>query len=607
MPVNPAVPSPGGSSGTWGTIINAAIAALDEGKADATTFSSGAAGLTPASGGGTTNFLRADGTWSPATPTSQFSSGSGGTVPASGGGTINYLRADGQWTQPPGTGGGGGVGAYAGQFIDVKADFGAAGDALPIDVTMTAGSAAATLTTGTIPASGFSGKRIVVEGAGVGGVPLVTTISTRTDSTHITLAANASLSVSGATAYWGTDDSTAIAAARDSWMNGAIAYTGGANGDRVLQQALFFPPGKYIVTSQDVLLSSPTGGTAAVLRNGLITGAVGTEGSEIIFASTLSTTADPRNGNLITAANRMHGFTIANLKLRSLNANQSFAYLWCTVTQDGTYPNFGSGSQRRIWWDRIDFRGSWNRGIGLDGDSAANLNSEQKLSNIYASDSVTFADALFRSGITSPATNTQQDQFVNYIIENCILEYASGSAFKFEHGGHITVIGGSFVGGVGGSGTVKFFDLVRGGGNWWKCHLQVIGTRFEMRTSGSRVIYSEWRDQIVHVGFENCAISANAVAGDETNMPFIEINNTGGSSVGHGNYRFVNCEIPGYVKFTGATTQSFGRIVFDQCNFTHNWSGLSTEAAATGAIRYAGSFAPKYRFRDCWNITDAAN
>lgn len=106
-------------------------------------FTSGAKGLAPASGGGSTNFLRADGTWSapsggaptsasyvvmsldgtltservlaataPVTVTdggaggnatiavSTFAAGSSGIVPASGGGTTNFLRADGTWVSP---------------------------------------------------------------------------------------------------------------------------------------------------------------------------------------------------------------------------------------------------------------------------------------------------------------------------------------------------------------------------------------------------------------------------------------------------------------------------------------------------------------------------
>ncbi len=83
-------------------------------------FSSSDAGLTGASGGGTTNYLRADGTWAspPGTPTNlgfttntstitsstgtgvalpTFSSSYSGLVPFSGGGTQKFLRADGSW------------------------------------------------------------------------------------------------------------------------------------------------------------------------------------------------------------------------------------------------------------------------------------------------------------------------------------------------------------------------------------------------------------------------------------------------------------------------------------------------------------------------------
>jgi hypothetical protein len=106
------------------------------------TFTSSNQGTVPASGGGTSNFLRADGTFAappggtPASPTTSvqfnnagafggvstftyasgtdtlsvgklvsanFTSAAQGLVPASGGGTTNFLRADGSFAAPPTT------------------------------------------------------------------------------------------------------------------------------------------------------------------------------------------------------------------------------------------------------------------------------------------------------------------------------------------------------------------------------------------------------------------------------------------------------------------------------------------------------------------------
>jgi hypothetical protein len=104
------------------------------GTVTCTTFSSSLVGCVAASGGGTANFLRADGTWAPPPSTSGgtvtsitqgtnltfsanpitttgtincnvFTNATGGCVASSGGGTVNFLRADGTWAPPGATGG----------------------------------------------------------------------------------------------------------------------------------------------------------------------------------------------------------------------------------------------------------------------------------------------------------------------------------------------------------------------------------------------------------------------------------------------------------------------------------------------------------------------
>src|SRR6516164_5451498 len=87
-------------------------------------FSSVLQGVVPASGGGTTTFLRADGSWASPSSASGITGGTvhgvaittaalnvfttalQGLTPASGGGTTNFLRADGSWAVPPSGGSG---------------------------------------------------------------------------------------------------------------------------------------------------------------------------------------------------------------------------------------------------------------------------------------------------------------------------------------------------------------------------------------------------------------------------------------------------------------------------------------------------------------------
>lgn len=76
------------------------------------TFTASARGVVPPSTGGTSKFLRADGTWITPPGSALFTPTTSGIVPASGGGTANYLRADGTWSTPSG-----GAGSWDGGTI----------------------------------------------------------------------------------------------------------------------------------------------------------------------------------------------------------------------------------------------------------------------------------------------------------------------------------------------------------------------------------------------------------------------------------------------------------------------------------------------------------
>jgi hypothetical protein len=139
--------------------------------------------------------------------------------------------------------------------FDVQ-DYGATGDgrAAP-DGSITSGSA--TLTSGSNPwTSADVGKAILVNGAGPGGVPHVTTIAAYVSAGQVTLAAAAGATISGADCLWGTDDADAIRTALYAAVNAGVA-----NGTWYAE--LRFPPALYTLSSAPKIGSFNPGVTGA--------------------------------------------------------------------------------------------------------------------------------------------------------------------------------------------------------------------------------------------------------------------------------------------------------------------------------------------------------
>jgi hypothetical protein len=135
------------------------------------------------------------------------------------------------------------LGRVPNEVINVK-DYGAHPDALFIsDAAITTGTA--TLSSASSPfTAGSVGMSVWVVGAGASGGLLHTTISTVTDTGHVTLAANASTTVSGAYASIGTDNYSAIQA----------AWTAAAAG----KGTALIPTGTYLVGSPLIPASNLT-------------------------------------------------------------------------------------------------------------------------------------------------------------------------------------------------------------------------------------------------------------------------------------------------------------------------------------------------------------
>lgn len=136
-----------------------------------------------------------------------------------------------------GIAGGNGPGTWQGYGVyNVKdTPFSATGNGvLQPSCAISSSSANLTCAGGASFAAGDVGKVICVSGAGASGAPLVTTILTFTDATHVVLNANAGTTVSTGIVHYGTDDTTAVQAAITAAFN--------AGGGTV-----FFPRGIYVI------------------------------------------------------------------------------------------------------------------------------------------------------------------------------------------------------------------------------------------------------------------------------------------------------------------------------------------------------------------------
>lgn len=240
-----------------------------------------------------------------------------------------------------------------GQQINVKSDFGAAGNALSYnDGTITTGTNAFSSAKASFSAADV-GKTIVVDYAGAAGAPLVTTIATDIDAHNITLTANASTTVpylfvnyllpsvaqSGAGSYAPNDTITlggnspvtpavatvthtkVVAAAIAAGGSGGVTNTGGASG------------------SCTVTGTTGAGGVPFTLQVTLTSGAMTAVGS-IVFSGQYTTnptslTNEPvgggRNPGTVGACSGLSGGQVS-LTMGVLNAIATTGGQYTTIT-----------------------------------------------------------------------------------------------------------------------------------------------------------------------------------------------------------------------------------------------------------------------------------
>ena len=339
-----------GHFASWNNLTGSLLADLSPAAATAalTLFSSSAQGVVGASGGGTVNFLRADGSWAaPAggvtgpgsstvghfatwnntagtlladtTPAAVaaalplFSASAQGLVAASGGGTVNFLRADGSWIAPAGTGN---VTGPATSTVGHVATFNNATGTLLADLanTGTGNNVLATSPTLVTPTLG------VATATSINGVT-ITTVAAST----LSIANGKTLTVNNSLSLLGTDGTTMTFPA----TNGTVAalniadqtVTGGANVNALSLTAGSFTvdcglrPLQFITNNGAFSITAPgnDGSTIILVTNGAAAGAISFPGFSF-GANTgdpLTTTSGSHFSIFIWRINGISGYRVA--------------------------------------------------------------------------------------------------------------------------------------------------------------------------------------------------------------------------------------------------------------------------------------------------------
>lgn len=348
---------------------------------------------------------------------------------------------------------------------------------------------------------------------------------------------------------------------------------GGISGP-IPKRVIVVPPGNYLLTEPGSLLPKDDGTTEGGIVDGISITGYGKRLSRITYSPTADDTT------LWTNNQRYKNIRISGLTFDSTNPTSSFNYAFSSSTH----------GVQDTWYTDVEWRGSWKRGIGLDGPAPSNLNSEMGWDHCQVSG--TYSDAFLVMGMTN--SDPQQDQFLNYWFRDCKIEYESGVFVKNQHGGSMNFIGGSYIL-IDGTKSGAFFFLTPDAETRFAsvCRLYVAGIRFELRGPEHKVIDSHWYkgnitfsscDDTSH-GFEDWAAEAVSHAYAFTR------NGSRGPMV-----RYVDCALVSHHQVTTTDTElTAGKLKYDGCQFYSHQQGTGD----AGFLRWTGGVRPHYEFRDC--------
>lgn len=325
-----------------------------------------------------------------------------------------------------------------------------------------------------------------------------------------------------------------------------------AGGDRRVATIEVHLSGAYTV-SGSIMRATPGRAQGLTFRG------IGKRASEIVM-----TGPEP----LFVNADRWMGVRFYDCSFRSTNPRASFLYSTST------------GGAQDWAWTNCEWRGTWAYGIGLDGPSHSNCNSEMYWDRCHINGS--YATAFLWSGMT-PAI-PQQDQFLNYGFRDCKVEYDWGDALRFDKGGSIHISGGSWIiKGVRPDGKPSRFLHFPPGTHYNSVqNLLVEGVRFEPRNRVNLVIESSWKGQHTFLNCTDDAWAHQAEAAADDYAPHRYYDPAG--------VRYLGCQLTGRHRYTQTAAPSRQAIVYDQCARTvasrrTKAAFLDLQGAYAGAMR----------------------
>ena len=274
-----------------------------------------------------------------------------------------------------------------------------------------------------------------------------------------------------------TDDSAAFVAWNAAMR--ATSVSGMPSAHFVTRAQGYIPPGRYLITTPEALLT-----TAAGITNGWVVEGAGRQLTTIEFRP-------PTPGALMKNNDQYRHLRFEGITFVGGNSNATCVD---SISQGGGASNYH--------FQNCEFMGTWADGIRLAGDAEADNNSEWLFTK--CSIKGTYTRAFFTCG--DGGANQMQDQFVNYDFVGCEVYLTSGGFINMIYGGAVRVLGGTLQ--MQGAGTL--FTL----GNpihYSGCtSLHVEGQRVELRGATSKLIDCVWKNG--NITFDTCMFNATAVA-----------------------------------------------------------------------------------------------